>query len=97
MSDTHNQIRLTGTMTCPPDRLSEVRAALPDHIRLTRAEPGCIRFEVTETAEGRFEVDELFVDQAAFEAHQTRGGASPWAEITAGLPRDFKVFQVGEE
>ena len=45
-------IRLRGTFTCPPERLAAVRAALPDHVRLTRAEPGCLSFEVTETAAG---------------------------------------------
>ena len=86
-------IRLTGTMTCPPERLAEVRAALPDHVDLTRAEPGCLRFVVTETAEGRFDVDEAFADRAAFEAHQRRGSASDWARVTADLPREYRVTE----
>ena len=86
-------IRLTGTMTCPPERLAEVRAALPDHVDLTRAEPGRPRFVVTETAEGRFDVDEAFADRAAFEAHQLRGSASDWARVTADLPREYRVTE----
>ena len=82
-------IHLTGTMNCPPDRVDAVRAALPDHIKLTRSELGCIRFDVTETAPGVFAVDELFTDRPAFEAHQIRGASSQWAKATAGLPRDY--------
>jgi quinol monooxygenase YgiN len=88
-------VNLDGYITVPTDRLEEVRAALPDHIRLTRAEPGCERFDVTErTAQpGVFDVSEQFVDRAAFEAHQARAGASPWAEITRGVPREYVVTE----
>ena len=86
-------IHLTGTMTCPPDRRDAVRAALPAHVALTRAEPGCIRFDVTETAPGVFTVDEVFADRAAFDAHQTRGATSVWADITSGLPRDYSLHE----
>jgi quinol monooxygenase YgiN len=86
-------IRLTGTLTCPPERLDAVHAALAEHIRLTRAEPGCEMFEVTETVTGVFAVSERFTDHAAFEAHQTRTQASDWAVVSAGLPRDFKQIE----
>lgn len=88
-----HRIRLTGAMICTADRLAAVRAALPEHIRLTRLEPGCLSFEVTETLGGRFEVNELFTDRAAFDAHQARGGASVWAEVTRGLPRDYQITE----
>jgi len=41
------KIRLTGHLDVPADRFAGIRAALPEHIRLTRAEPGCEVFEVT--------------------------------------------------
>ncbi|SEQ15446.1 Quinol monooxygenase YgiN [Loktanella sp. DSM 29012] len=84
-------IYLTGAMTCPPDRRDAVRAALPAHIALTRQENGCITFDVAETTPGVFTVSETFADQAAFDAHQLRAGASTWAKITAGLPRNYTV------
>lgn len=87
------EIRLTGTMTCPPERAEAVRAALPEHIRLTRAEPGCLQFDVTETAPGRFGVSERFADRTAFEAHQARADASAWARVTAGCPRDYEITE----
>ncbi len=92
------KIRLTGYIQVPDDRFSDVRAGLADHIRLTRQEPGCISFEVTENPDipGRFDVAETFADKAAFDAHQTRIKASPWAEITAGIPRDYDITEVSE-
>ncbi|WP_253279547.1 putative quinol monooxygenase [Loktanella sp. 3ANDIMAR09] len=78
-------------MTCPPDRRDAVRAALPAHIALTRQETGCITFDVAETTPGVFTVSETFADQAAFDTHQQRAGASEWAEVTAGLPRNYTV------
>ena len=87
------EIRLTGTMTCPPERTDAVRSALPEHIRLTRAEPGCLAFEVTETASGVFSVAERFAHRTAFEAHQRRTRASVWARVTAGCPRDYEVTE----
>ncbi|WP_370046587.1 MULTISPECIES: putative quinol monooxygenase [Salipiger] len=87
------EIRLTGTMTCPPERARDIRAALPEHIRLTRAEPGCLAFEVTEIASGVFSVAERFIDRTAFEAHQVRTRASEWARVTEGCPRDYEVTE----
>lgn len=70
-----------------------VTQALPDHIRKTRLEPGCVSFEVTEdcTHPGRFNVREEFTDSEAFKAHQTRGAASAWADVTKGIPRTYEI------
>ncbi|SFK64343.1 putative quinol monooxygenase [Shimia haliotis] len=86
-------ITLTGYIDVPADRLSAVRAALPDHVALTRAEPGCLSFEVTPdaTMSGRFNVSERFTDQTAFDAHQTRTKASDWAEVTKDIPRTYQI------
>jgi len=84
-------VSLTGTLTCGPQDAVSVRAALPEHIRLSRAEPGCLHFDVTETAPGVFAVSEEFTDQAAFEAHQARTRASDWWAKTGHIPRDFQV------
>ena len=84
-------IHLTGTLSCAAGRQQAVRDALPDHLRLTRAEPGCLEFEVVETRPGSFSVSELFVDGAAFDAHQTRTRASDWHDVTRGMRRDYVV------
>lgn len=90
---TSRTVRLRGHLSVPPARRDAVRAALPEHIRLSRAEPGCLHFDVHEstTSPGRFDVTEEFTDAHAFHTHQTRTRASDWARITAGIPRDYKV------
>jgi len=89
-------IKLTGYIDIPAERLEAVKAALPIHIALTRAEPGNLTFEVTENPDNplRFDVSETFTDQAAFDFHQTRAAASDWAEITEGLPRSYKIEEI---
>jgi quinol monooxygenase YgiN len=84
-------IHLSGRLVCKDGAEAEVvRRELPEHIRLTRAEPGCLSFEVTSTEDPlRWHVSETFLDRAAFEAHQTRTRASAWYRATAGITRDF--------
>ena len=86
-------VRLSGTLICEPADAQVVRDALPEHIRLSRAEPGCLRFDVTETAPCVFTVSEEFSDRAAFEAHQIRTRASAWWDATSHIPRDFQVTE----
>lgn len=88
---------LTGYIDVPADRLQAVTSALPEHIRLTRAEPGCLSFDVTPDPDfpGRFNVAERFTDKTAFQAHQTRTAASDWARITDGIPRQYEIREDG--
>ncbi|SMP12616.1 putative quinol monooxygenase [Shimia sagamensis] len=91
-------IKLTGYIDVPADRLTTVMEALPLHIALTRAETGCLSFEVTEdpTVQGRFLVAERFTNRASFEAHQTRTKASDWATVTDGIPRHYQIEDLTE-
>lgn len=86
-------VTLTGYLRCETEeQAARVRAALPEHIRLTRAEPGCVSFNVTPTDDPLvWEVTEEFLDPAAFEAHQERASRSVWSSETAGIPRDYDV------
>ena len=69
-----------------------IRSYLPDHIRLSRAEPGCLSFNVYPTDDPLvWRLEESFSDQAAFEAHQARTRAGAWYKATAHLRRDFRV------
>lgn len=88
---------LEGHIDVPKDRLDAVTAALKEHIELTRTEAGCIYFNVDPSPDvaGRFLVSEAFVDEAAFQFHQTRAGNSSWAEASKGVPRDYKTWVVG--
>ncbi len=87
---------LKGYIDVPLARTGAVSSALPRHVDLTLAEPGCLHFEVTKDSsiEGRFNVQEIFTDRRAFDAHQKRTASSPWAEITSGLTRYYDVEDV---
>ncbi|MCE8468618.1 antibiotic biosynthesis monooxygenase, partial [Rhodovulum sulfidophilum] len=41
-------VTVTGWIEATPERLAALRAAAAEHVRLTRAEPGCLRFEMRE-------------------------------------------------
>ncbi|MEM6579285.1 MAG: antibiotic biosynthesis monooxygenase [Pseudomonadota bacterium] len=86
-------IILKGQLRCTPQEADIVRAALPEHVRLSRAEPGCEQFDIVEAASGVFEVAERFTDEAAFEAHQVRTRASDWWQKTGHIPRDIRRIE----
>lgn len=88
------QITLTGQLVCTTAQdAATVTQYLPDHIALSRAEPGCLRFSVTQTAPLIWQVDETFTTRAAFDAHQTRTRASVWFVATAHISRAFTVTE----
>jgi len=64
---------------------------LEDHIALTRAEPGCLKFEVTEDSKDRnkFHVSEIFDSEESFAAHQARAKNSEWGAHSDKLERRF--------
>ena len=89
-------IHLTGKLICADEaQAGIVRTYLPEHIRLTRAEPGCLKFEVfrSQSDPVRFAVSEVFRDRDAFDAHQARAAATIWARGTAGIPRDYTISE----
>jgi quinol monooxygenase YgiN len=81
---------LIGDSQAEADRLQPL---LDEHVRLTRAEPGCLSFEVTRVEDdpARFRLREAFRDRPAFEAHQVRTRASRWFAESQSLRRDFKI------
>lgn len=87
------EVTLTGQLICAnDDEAARVRAALDAHIAATRAEAGCIAFDVTPTSDPMvWQVDERFSGPAAFEAHQTRASTSDWAVQTKGIKRAYTI------
>ncbi|MBV6633178.1 MAG: antibiotic biosynthesis monooxygenase [Alphaproteobacteria bacterium] len=87
------RVYLTGHIDVPADRLTAVRDALDEHIALTRAEPGCLSFDVVEQDDppGRFSVAEVFENQQAFDAHQERTKQSAWFQVTERIPRHYTI------
>lgn len=97
MVETDNKkIYLDGYIDVPLDQLEEIQRALDIHIVLTRAETGCISFDVQPCTaiKGRFWVSEIFENQSAFEFHQTRTAASPWAKLTKDIPRHYNIIEI---
>ncbi|KZE90618.1 GNAT family N-acetyltransferase [Microbacterium sp. TNHR37B] len=90
------RIHLTGRLLCRDDvEAATVERHLPDHVARTRAEPGCLRFEVNPTADPRvWSVEELFADEAAFAEHQRNAAASTWGTATAGIERRYEITRV---
>jgi len=87
---------LTGFLICRTlEEADRVATLLPDHIRLTRAEPGCLLFEVVRSMSDpvRFAVREIFASRADFDAHQARMKDTPWARGTKGIPRDYVLTE----
>ena len=91
-----NMIHVTGRLICAtPDDASIVRRHLPTHIALSRAEPGCLTFNVDPTSDPLvWHLDESFTNRTAFEAHQARTRASDWFRATAHIARDFPVSEI---
>lgn len=93
MTNRTGAVRLSGFLRCASgEDIQLVETHLPEHLRLTRAEPGCISFDVTQTDDPLiWRVEELFVDRAAFDFHQQRARASEWFAATSAIPRDYEV------
>jgi quinol monooxygenase YgiN len=85
-------VRLTGRLICASAAEVEiVRRHLPEHIRLSRAEPGCLSFEVVQGDDPLvWHLAERFTDKPAFEAHQARTRASEWWRESSAIRREFQ-------
>ena len=93
MTQKSGTVRLSGQLVCASLQEVEVlRIHLPEHIHLTKAEVGCISFEVTQTNNPLvWQVEECFIDQQAFEQHQNRTRTSAWWNATSNIRRDYKI------
>jgi quinol monooxygenase YgiN len=88
-------VHLSGQLICASQAEAKIVADhLPEHIRLTRLEPGCEMFDVTQSADPLvWNVAERFTTRADFDAHQTRTRASRWGAKSAGIARHFTVTE----
>ncbi|WP_129790671.1 putative quinol monooxygenase [Sphingosinicella sp. CPCC 101087] len=61
------------TITPKPEHLSDAKAAVKSIMADTRAEEGCIQFELHESAEAeRLHLYEVWADRDAFDAHHAQ-------------------------
>ena len=93
MDNRTGAVRLSGFLRCASMQdVAHVIDYLPDHLRLTRAEPGCISFDVSQTDDALvWRVEEIFADRDAFDFHQQRTRASEWFTATSTIPREYHV------
>lgn len=84
-------VALFGRLVCADAaQMMTALALLPDHIRLSRAEPGCLRFDIWQDDDPlAWNLAELFVDAGAFADHQARTQASQWGRDSHGIGREF--------
>ena len=89
-------LTLQGHIVVSDDDLPRVLKALPKHVALTRAEQGCLVFNVSQDSEdaNKFYVYEEFVDREAFDAHQKRANRTRWATVTAKIERHYEISEV---
>ena len=87
------KVILKGYILVPDKDLPAVREELPNHIRLTSQEEGCLVFEVLpdEQNASRFNVYEEFCDSHSFEEHQERVRSSRWGEVTSNVERRYQI------
>jgi len=89
------KVTLEGYVIAGLEDLPAIEAELPKHIELTRQEPGCLVFEVSQDVKtpNRFNVYEEFVDRDSFDAHQVRVKASRWGVVSARLEKHYHIME----
>ena len=90
------KVILQGFIVVPASELEVVKSELIVHKRLTLKETGCLIFTVTpdEVNPHKFAVYEEFVDQEAFDNHQSRVKSSKWGKVTKNVERNYEIKNV---
>lgn len=87
---------LTGRLICADAaQMMTALRLLPDHVALSRAEPGCLHFDLRQDDDPLvWHLSELFADADAFAAHGVRTEQSAWGRESEGIGRDFHRHEV---
>lgn len=87
----YGQVALSGQLVCAnADQLQIVLEFVSDHIAASRAELGCLYFDIFQTTNPLvWQVEELYLNENALAAHKVRTAASIWAIKTIELGRDI--------
>jgi len=88
-----SKITLQGHIIVPDDDLEIVKSELLIHSKLTEQEAGCLLFSVTvdKNNPNKFDVYEEFINQAAFDIHQSRVKNSNWGKVTHRVQRHYQI------
>lgn len=84
-------VSLTGRLICKDAaQMMLAMDLLTEHVALSRAEPGNLRFDLWQSEDPLvWELNELYADDEAFEAHRARLEHSRWGRESHGIGRDF--------
>ncbi len=88
-----SKVKLKGHIIVSESDLEAVTKELDNHIALTRAEEGCLIFEVSQDPDHlfRFNVYEEFDSTESFRYHQRRVQSSAWGSIAANVNRNYST------
>ena len=88
-----SRVTLEGYIVVSNSNLPQVLQELPNHIKFTKAEEGCLLSSVSQRSDepNIFNVFEEFSDKAAFDAHQERVRRSVWGRVAANVDRHYKA------
>lgn len=91
-----SKVIVSGQIYVPLASLEQLRPAIATHVDLSRAEAGCLAFNLEENRDepGRFDLYEEFVDSEAFEVHKRRTADSQWGTLGQDVQKDFEVREV---
>lgn len=92
---------IVGTVKLPPENLALARPAMQAMVQASRAEQGCLEYGYAEDVlvPGLIHVKELWLDQAALDAHFASTHIAQWRASWSALgigDRDLRVYEVGE-
>lgn len=89
-------IALTGRLIChDADQMMTALGLLPDHIDLSRAEAGNLRFDLWQDEDPMiWHLSELFRNADAFAQHQSRTADSVWGRDSGQIARDFQKIEM---
>lgn len=90
-------VSLTRHLFCADaTQLMTALTLLPDHVRLSREEPGCLRFDLWQDGDDPsiWHLIELFRDAEALEAQRARTQDSAWGRDGAAIGRDIHRREV---
>lgn len=93
------QVALSGHITCAGmGQLMVLLTHVQSHVAASRAEPGCLYFDIAQTDDPLvWRVEELFRDRAALDAHRARTRQGAWWAATSGIARDIHEIAAGHE
>lgn len=87
------KVKLNGQLICQtPEQLKAVERLVEQHVADSRAEEGCLSFDITPTKNPLvWNVDEIFDSESAYQAHKARMLDSDWYESTKGIKREYNI------